>query len=373
MSTWKITDRVIDGLSSSKLSGALPAVDGSALTDVPGITKSASDPATDTNPSGGVGTLWGNTTSGELFACSDATTDNNVWTNIGGGDGDVQPYAFQGTIAGYESGGHGFGTKVDKFSFVSDGNAADVANLYESKKRATATPSDTHGYTAGNYSPNGTLIEKLAYVSDSDGTNVGDLVIARGRSCSQASATNGYMSTGGDGPAPTIAANVERYSFVSDGNAVDIGDVNQKREAPCGMSSSTHGYVAFGSVPATNTIERFAFASDSTVTTMTAIGSHVLSSAGSCSSETHGYRVGGGVTNIIEKFSFSTDSNATDVGDLTASRYLATGTSSTTNGYASGGYPNNSNINKFSFTTDGNASNIGSLTSANYGGAGHQV
>ena len=81
MSTQKLTDRVITGLDASKLSGALPAVDGSALTNMPGITKSASDPATDTNPSGGLGTLWANTTSGELFGLTDATTDENVWTN----------------------------------------------------------------------------------------------------------------------------------------------------------------------------------------------------------------------------------------------------------------------------------------------------
>ena len=82
MSTQKLTDRVITGLDASKLSGALPAVDGSALTNMPGITKSASDPATDTNPAGGLGTLWANTTSGEMFGLTDATTDENVWTNI---------------------------------------------------------------------------------------------------------------------------------------------------------------------------------------------------------------------------------------------------------------------------------------------------
>jgi len=372
----QVSDNMIDtGIASSKVTGALAAVDGSALTGLSVITESANDPAINTNPSGGVGTVWANESSGEMFVCTDATTDENVWKNVGAGSGDVQPYSFQGSIAGYESGGHGFNNKVDKISFTSDGNSTDVANLTENKKRATATPSNTHGYTAGNYSPSGNVIEKMAYASDSDGTDVGDLVTARGRASSQASSTNGYVSSGGDNP--TIFSIVEKYSFVSDGNSTSVGNVAISREAPNGHSSSTHGYCTkgYGGSPAVdrNDWERFAFASDSTITAMTGVATNNATSGGSCSSSTHGYNVGGAVSNVIDKFSFSSDADATDVGDLTAAKYLATGTSSTTNGYAAGGFPNNSNIEKFSFSSNGNASSIGSLTDANYGGAGHQV
>ena len=69
-----ITDAKLSGtISASKLTGAMPALDGSTLTGIPGITKSASDPVVTTNPSGGVGTLWANSTSGEMFVCTDAT------------------------------------------------------------------------------------------------------------------------------------------------------------------------------------------------------------------------------------------------------------------------------------------------------------
>ena len=53
------------------------------------ITKSASDPLITTNPAGGLGTIWLNTTSGELFSCTDATADDNIWTNTGEGTGNV--------------------------------------------------------------------------------------------------------------------------------------------------------------------------------------------------------------------------------------------------------------------------------------------
>ena len=373
-----ITSSKVVSMDAAKLTGDLPELDGSSLTGITGgvLIKNASDPAIDTNPSGGVGTLWVNTTSGQVYILTDATAGSNVWINVGTGSDDVEPYSFQGSIAGYESGGHGFGTKVDKFSFITDSDSTTVASLYESKKRATATPSSTHGYTAGNYSPNGNVIEKMAYASDSDGSYVGDLNVARGRSCSQASATNGYMSSGGDNP--SHVAIYERYSFISDDNAINIGNINSKREAPSGHSSTIHGYVSkgYGGSPATARTdrERFSFASDSTITTMNGLATANHGSGGSCSSSTHGYHVGGGVTNIIDKYSFATDAIATDVGDLQASKYLVNGTSSATDGYGSGGYPNNGNIEKFSFSSGTqDASTIGSLTGANYGGAGHQV
>ena len=66
------------------------------------ITKSSSEPTGTTNPSGGVGTVWLRTTTGEMYCCTDATTNANVWTNIGDGTGS-KPYtstvANGGTIA----------------------------------------------------------------------------------------------------------------------------------------------------------------------------------------------------------------------------------------------------------------------------------
>ena len=47
----------------------------------PSATKSASNPTITTNPSTGVGTEWINTTSGDIFLCTDATTNANWWIN----------------------------------------------------------------------------------------------------------------------------------------------------------------------------------------------------------------------------------------------------------------------------------------------------
>jgi hypothetical protein len=79
----EITDGKIAGVAASKLTGALPAISGASLTNLPSeITKSSSDPTVSTNPSGGVGTVYLNTTSGEMWSCTDATAGANVWTTV---------------------------------------------------------------------------------------------------------------------------------------------------------------------------------------------------------------------------------------------------------------------------------------------------
>ena len=151
-----VTDAKISGtVSSSKLTGALPALNGSALTNMPsGFTKNASDPTVSTNPSGGVGTVWINTTSGEGFICTDATAGENVWTNIGAGTGDVVPWTFGGTIAGYTSGGSNMAAylnTIDKHSFTADENATDVGDLTSAIQNGSGQSSSTHGYHSGGY------------------------------------------------------------------------------------------------------------------------------------------------------------------------------------------------------------------------------
>ena len=64
MPSSKLKNSMLVDIAGSKLTGAMPAIDGSALTGISGFMKNASDPATDTNPSGGVGTGWVNTSDG---------------------------------------------------------------------------------------------------------------------------------------------------------------------------------------------------------------------------------------------------------------------------------------------------------------------
>ena len=90
--TAKIADSTgaADGITTAKL--ATNAVTSAKITDLnvtagkiaAGVvaTKNAADPTTTTNPAGGVGTQWINTTTGEGYVCSDATSNANVWKSV---------------------------------------------------------------------------------------------------------------------------------------------------------------------------------------------------------------------------------------------------------------------------------------------------
>ena len=72
------------------------------------VTVNASDPTDTTNPSTGVGTMWVNSTSGETYICTDATSNANVWTNIGEGTGNIVPSYSVEYIAVAGGGGGGY-------------------------------------------------------------------------------------------------------------------------------------------------------------------------------------------------------------------------------------------------------------------------
>ena len=113
------------GTSASQLlqrdgSGNLPAVDASQITGLSEFTTLTSDPATDTNPSGGVGTLWYNKTAGTMYICTDATAGANVWTNVGAGTDNIEPWKFQGETYGYNCGNDVYSNLIDRFSFTTD-------------------------------------------------------------------------------------------------------------------------------------------------------------------------------------------------------------------------------------------------------------
>ena len=375
--------RIDTGTTAGKVvkldgSAKLPAVSGAALTGIVGATQSASDPTISTNPSGGVGTEWQNTTSGEVYVCTDATAGANVWTNVGGRSGDVQPHIFQGTNYGYKYGSYppaanrSFG--YDQVSLTTDGNGVDVGNITQSRDTWCGSSSATHGYCMGGYNNSGTynIIDKHPFATNGNLTDVGDLSSVRRWLSSSSSADYGYSHGGGADPGNTYVNIIERNSFSTDGNMVDVGDLSGTKKAAGGHSDpgNSYGYNAGGSTGAiTGAVDRFQMQASSSGTD---VGDMTLSRNGhaSASSLTHGYELGFGEANInnyIEKYNFGASISSTDVGDLTQARFVGAGVSSTTYGYILGGmYPHGgtsvNNIEKVSFSSDGNGTDVGDLS-----------
>ena len=364
-----ISGAALTGLPAANLTGALPAVSGAALTNLPGVTKSASDPLITTNPTA-VGQLFLNTTSGETYVCTDATTDNNIWTNVGTGTGDVQPYHGWGSNYAYSCNGSGASqgwsntNTIDKFAFNSSSNATDVGDSQLARRNSGGGFSTTHGYNAGG-AASASVIDKYSFSVDGNATIVGNLTSGSqaetGHGCS--SETYGY-ATGGD---PAASGNqIHKYSFSTDQDATLVGvlTTTTQTDFPSMTQSSTHGYCQGGG--ASYVINKWTFATDGNATLVGVLNSTFGGSATSAgvSSSTYGHTCGGGAmasrSSKIEKHSFASDGDATNVASLTLQegKNGGYGTSTQTHGYVAGGSQANGtaasgdSVNKFSFSSD---------------------
>ena len=91
----------------------------SAFANLTDVTVATSNPAINTNPSTGVGTLWLNKNTGIMWCCTNATSNNNVWTNIGEGTGNVEASGSGGTES--TAGGYKYHTFTSSGTFTVTG------------------------------------------------------------------------------------------------------------------------------------------------------------------------------------------------------------------------------------------------------------
>ena len=372
------TARLDTGTTAGKVlvldgSGNMPAVDGSLMSGVSTATKSASDPAVDTNPATGLGTKWINTTTGSVYVLTDATAGENVWTNTGAGTGDILPWSrpWGGTAYGYQAGGYiaggpGAQNVINKYSFTSDGNAIDVGDLTWSTDGNACHSSTTYGYCATGDHPVTTNINKWSFASDGNAVAYSGATVAGGWGTSGSYSTTYGYTWGRNNSAPHWNL-IDKFSFTTEANATDVGDMSVPGSYTGASSTETYGY-CMGGGPGThdNVIDRVSFTTDGNATDVGDLLANSASLSGH-QSFTHGYASGGagGSGNVIQKYAFGSSSNSTDVGDLLAASQDGSGSSSTAYGYhACGGAPGTytDTIQKFSTSSDANATDVGNMT-----------
>ena len=358
----------------------IPAIDGSNLTNAPGPTVSTSDPTISSNLT--LGAKWINKTSGEVYICTDATAGANVWTNVGEGTGDIQPFAFQGTQYGFcMAGNHPTRNNIQKYSYTADANGTDVADLTYSAQGPQGGRSQTYGYCAGG-EPSLNVINKFSFTDGNNATDIGNLTLGRamwgGHGASSGDAV--YWHGGEYGSSKSNV--IDKRVTASDGDATDVGDLTAERYGAAGASSDTYGYAMGGAgnpwPTYHNVVERYAFASDGnsvdTTQDLLATNNNPFSSNSTTNIYVSGGYVSGGYSQDITKFAINSSANATDIGNLSAGGTgNGAGSSSTTYGYCHGGYPSyRTVIEKFSFSTDGNATDVGDLAQGVSNMAGSQ-
>ena len=293
----------------------------------------------------------------------------------GGANPTVTPYSNRlGTTSGYAVGGRNPGapaapTTIDKYSLASDANATDVGDNPSPIYGGAGVYSDTHGYVAGDHSD--TSIWKYSFASDGNSSDTTyDITKTAPQSAYGAgitSETHGYTA-GGAASHPNSVDVIDRFPFSTEANSTDVGDLLTAANYVAGNNSSDNGYTHGGQeVPSSpsNVIQKFPFASATTNTTD--VGDLLTSALfrdHNSSSVDHGYAfLRSPATNVIEKYAFATDGNSSDVGDMTANLRWGAAATSPTHGYAAGGGSPYSNvIAKFTTSSDANATDVGDLT-----------
>ena len=411
MSVTKLTNDNIETIDVSKLTGPLPAMDGSALTGITGgttVMKAASDPANDTNPADGVGTMYLNTTDGNMFICIDATTDQNEWNNVGPGTGGVAynpVIGYQGTQYGYSSGSYGFAVadNIEKYSFVNGGIAVQIGTLTATRGINGGCSSTTYGHQAGGRVDASTIgplgngfyytIDKFAFASSGNAVAWGDLVngvhMAYNSSCTDWDVA-GYVIGGYSTMSLANSVNnstnmIQKYSFSSSAGAVDTGgNILGYWSGTCGLTDrvNSHGYCAGGKDPAlgygSDDISRFSFNSGASATFVGDLTEAYRIYSNGCNSATHGFTVGGygpgyQTPGKIIKFAFSSSTSSSNHGDIGVAS--AGGTEHCVSDPSNGFFGGSSalGIQKFSFASQGNSVNVGSLSEPSGYNAGNQV
>ena len=350
------------------------------IATVQGITTSSSDPAVDTNPDGGLGTVWANTTSGEMYACTDATAGSNVWTNMGDGTGDIAPYVYAGSSYAYAVAGSWPVIKtIDKYSLSSDGDGVyanfdlTASKTYMGSQHAQSL---THGFIFGGYTSSATnVIEKFSFSVDATAVDIGNLTTAHYNVGGCNSQSYAYRLGGGDPSADVI----DRVAMDSGTDAADVGDLIGEATTPqTNTEGDTYGYLS-GSSNATHvlTVQKVQLVSSANSVDTGSNLTVARAGGGTSSSTTHGYTAGGPdapPTVTIDRYAFGSSSDATDVGDLAvAVRYCASA-SSTTHGYNAGNATGSTkDIEKYSYASSASGSRIGDLSAIHKNGGGCHV
>ena len=214
------------GTTANKLvqldgSGNLPVIDGSLLTGIVSATISASDPTISTNPSGGVGTEWLNSTSGEMYICTDATAGANVWTNVGAGTGDVAPFGGVGSRGVFGGRHNSYLNTMDYVTIATPGNATDFGDFTVSARSRDAVSNKTRGVWGGGHGALNTM-DYITIATPGNSTDFGDLTETKNNTASCSDGTKGLCGGG----QPSGFSNVIDYVTISTiGNATDFGDL----------------------------------------------------------------------------------------------------------------------------------------------------
>ena len=167
---------------------------------------------------------------------------NDTEDAIDVGDVTVGRYSGEGLSSpthGYMVGGRNPSAvnTIDKFPFSAGGTATDVGDMSVARYSAMGTNSEEYGYSSGGY-PDNDDREKFSFVSDGNAALTGGLhppSAGRAYGAGVSSVDAGYVAGGFN--SPTYFNNIDKFPWANDtANATDVGDLTAARYGVTGAS-----------------------------------------------------------------------------------------------------------------------------------------
>jgi len=309
----------------------------------PSATESASNPGQSENPED-VGAEWHNTTTGQIFICTDNTAGVNIWIGQKG----TKSYGARGVVfAGYDD-----AVKTNQMQYITiptTGNAVnfgDCSAAYDVVANdACSNGSSDRLVTGGGQDSSSAMVNIMEYVTATttgNSTDFGNLLSTIQNMTSTGSGTSdrGFFNGGYNGSADIDVMNYITVSTAA--NSQDFGNLSSNDTWDGGCATSQGGS-----------------------------GDRAVVMGGGR----------GGARATIQYWAMSTLGNTIGFGDLTTTRYATSACSNESRAICSGGYqyPNGDagagyctvSCDYITISTTGNASVFGDFTGGvRYNGAG---
>ena len=358
--------------------------------------------ADDTGLGYAAGSIWVDSTNGDVYSCTASTAEDATWINMEGDDVNP-PFVLQGTNSGWTAGGTadfvspGVGglNFITQWAFASDiGSGTDWGDLVTSKLTGANTGSarsTTEAFVIAGYSPHGggfvDTISKYTFASPGNATDAGEFIgHAVQDSASAPDGTNTFVM-GGTGPPPggggqVNQTTVTKLSMTSPYPQSDNGELSAARYGLQGASDTSFAYSSGGAQPSNvDIIERFPFAATSG--TFSDVGELTTASyqMGVCSGPTHAL-IGGGRpptwSSQLDRYAYVSSGNGADVGETSPNLGHMAGSNGPAYGYFVGGNipgasPTGANTTNATSRMAWSATSGGSTDCGEIGGANHAV
>tara|TARA_B100001964_G_scaffold228989_1_gene280782 strand:+ start:788 stop:2008 length:1221 start_codon:yes stop_codon:yes gene_type:complete len=374
------------------------------------IHTAAADPtaASDAGTGYEVGSLWNNTSSGEIFICKDSSEENSVWIGQEGENINLVQHA-QGSSDGYVWGGDAgpgqsprYQDDIEKYSFSSDANASDSGEYNKAATFALGAKYSSTLFAIGGRQADNPASTPLALVETISSfpttaphpvTDHGELTGGTWRDGGlNDSGTHTYMHGGSWDE--SVADTIEKFAKASASSSTDVGETAsvEDRAVGCPDSIGSQGFQTAGRNQPGSTyrtdVQKYSMASDGAGSDTGNELSQAYTGHVTATDESYGFAYTGYIgppggihgQDDIDRFAFSSPYAGTDVGEMSDGPYQDSGQNqmSATHGYKTGGMnPSGESyidvIDKFAYASPYSSEDVGNLTVAKTATSGASV